>query len=158
MRELPDIGVVLLNLDNSPVYSLILKNLSTMASKLPYSQVVVFSSSCTIADTQHVPVLHISHAKFFRGILIHIDVSGLIISQNFPNLTDRYLFAFDTPWVGQEVGYKQWKSLFIDSNLKIISANVSIDNIYNLCWKEPSGIAEDFNHERILDIIEKTKS
>lgn len=157
MKDCPDIGVILTNLDNNRLSDTILKSLSQIAEQMPYNQVIVFSSSCKTAYTQNIPVLHISHAKFFDGIIICTDVTGLILTENFTNTKQRYFFAYETPWVGKNVLYNQWKNIFANNNLEIISENVQIDNIYNLCWKQTAGIAEGFNHERLLNIISTTK-
>lgn len=157
MIDYPDVGVVLTKLDNNPLCDAILKSLSQLVDKMPYSQVIVFTSSCKTADTHNIPVLHMSHAKFFSGILISTDVTGLIMTENYTNTKQRFFFAYETPWVGKNVGYNQWKNIFANDNLEIISENVQIDNIYNMCWKQTAGIAEGFNHERLLNIISRTK-
>lgn len=153
-----DIGVILLNLTDSPLCKTILNNLAKISKDLPYSQVLVFCSSSKASETFNIPILHVSHAKFFDGIIINTDVTGLILTNTFTNFTKRYFFAYETPWLGKSVAYSQWYNIFMQEDLGIISENVQIDNIYNMCWKQTSGIAEGFNHERILNIISKTKN
>lgn len=154
-----DIGFILLNIDNSPIYNTIFNTIDRFIKNHPYNEFLVFSSVCNKSDTMNVPVLHLSHSKFFNGMLITIDIPSLIITKKFTNYDKKYFYAFDTPWISMnKTPYLQWRNLLADQNLEIIASNKTIFDIYTICWKKPIGISEGFTYEELRSIIEKSET
>lgn len=156
--KLPDIGFVLLNIDNSPIYDKIFSTIKEFIDNNPYSQIVVFNSQCNKLNTNNIPILHLSHAKFFNGILFIFDAQSIIICKKFTNVYTKYFYAFDTPWNNSNKEYGYWRNLIGDKDLNIITANDNLDNIYNICWKETCGVAKEFDYNELFKIIQTTKS
>jgi hypothetical protein len=154
-----DIGFILLNVDNSPIYNTIFSTIKDFIHNHPYEEFVVFSSSCSKSDTMNVPVLHLSHSKFFNGTLFVLDIPSLIITKKFTNYNKKYFYAFDTPWINNnKTPYTQWRNLLADQTTDVIAANNTIYDIYSICWKKPSGISEGFKYEELRSIIEKSEA
>lgn len=154
MSASTDIGFILTNIDNGPISEIIFDTINKFVLNNSYGQTIIFSSKCDKIDTKNIPILHISHAKFFSGSLVLIDVPSLVVTKNFTNYTKKYLYALDIPWANNpQASYSQWKLLFNDSDLNIIAANEHIYNLYEICWKKPLGIAENFDYEKLYSII-----
>ena len=101
-----------------------------------------------------MPILHISQAKFFRGDLVLFDIPSIILTETFTNINNRYLYAQDIPWSQEaSINYREWHSLYNQNNLNIIAGNSSLYDIYNICWKTPLGSVENFNYDRLSEII-----
>jgi hypothetical protein len=149
-----DLGFVLLNIDNSPIYEHIFNVVSEFYKRNTYSQTIIFSSNCLKTDTKNIPILHLSHAKFFNGSLVLFDIPSLLITQSFTNVYKKLFYASNIPWVNNSSGrYSEWYSIFTDQNLDIIAGNRDIYNIYEICWKKPISISENFNYESLQSII-----
>lgn len=155
--KMPDIGFVLLNIDNSPIYDTILTTIKKFVDNNPYSQIVIFNSQCNKLNTYNIPILHLSHAKFFDGVLFVFDMQSIIICKKFTNATKKYFYASNVPWYSSNKHYGYWKNLLDDQNLEIVVSDTSLYNIYNICWKETCGIAKEFNYDELCQIIETTK-
>ena len=83
------------------------------------------------------------------------DIQSAMISQSYPNIHKRYLYATNMPWEHNLAGdYKEWKNVFDVDNLEIIAQNQHIADIYEICWKKPILVAEDFTYEQIKNVLE----
>lgn len=149
-----DIGFVLINIQNNDFYEQVFKTIARFIDNRPYNQVVVFSSSMNKIDTHNVPILHLSHGKFFYGDLVLFDIPSIIMTEKFTNINNRYLYAQDIPWgKSSAINYNEWKSIYYQNNLSIIASNNNLYDIYNICWKEPIGISENFDYDQLCKII-----
>ena len=149
-----DVGFILLKLDNSPAYNVVLDTIYKFIEDRPFNQFVIFNSQCDKTDTRNIPILHVSHAQFFTGNLVLFDIASAIMSKAFTNVKNRFLYATDTPWtVSSKNRYYDWLEIYSNKNLEIIVANNSLYDIYNIVWKQPTGISENFNYEQIKNIL-----
>jgi hypothetical protein len=149
-----NIGFMLIEADNGPLANKVFETVHKFTQMNPYGQNIIFTSKCEQIDNKTVPVLHLSHSKFFNGKLILTDIASLLITKNFTNYTNKYFYALDVPWLNNpKANYKQWSGLFNDPNLDIIAGDNDLYNIYDICWKKPLGIAENFDEEKLYSII-----
>lgn len=149
-----DYGFVCLKLDNSLISSKILKSIEDISINNPYSQICVFNSLNQRTDNIKVPILHLNQSKFFYGNLFLFDIQSAIISKSFPNIHKRYYYATDIPWEKNTSGdYREWKEIFDQKNIEIVAQNQHIHDIYEICWKKPILIAEDFTYENLKKIL-----
>lgn len=135
-------------------YDNIFKNIYELINKNPYSNIVIFSSTCDKISTHNIPVLHLTQAKFFNGDLWMFDIMSLVISKNFPNLNRKLLYCNDIPWLqSRNTSYNEWKSLYAQ-NIDFITTNQYLYDIYSICWKIPLDIMESFDNEKIQHILQ----
>jgi hypothetical protein len=147
------VGFLLFNIDNSEAYEIILYTISKLIKANYYSDIVIFTNNCDKIHTYNIPMLHINHAKFFNGDLWLFDITGLIFSKNFTNLNKRILYVNDIPWIkNRNNNYNEWTKLYLDTDF--VTSNEYLYDIYNLCWKKPLDIMENFNHEKIQHILQ----
>ena len=149
-----DIGFLLIKMNNDSTYNRILKTISDFILNNPYNQYVIFNSFSDKIDTINVPILHINQAKFFYGNLFVFDFISCLLTQNFPNLSNRYLYTKDLFWtVDPGNSYNEWESILMKDNLNIITHNKYVHDIYDMCWKKPIGISENFTYEELKNIL-----
>lgn len=150
-----DYGFIVNKLDDSPESNKIIQNITTIIENKPYNQICIFNSSNERILKSVVPVLHLNQSKFFFGNIFIFDILSLIMSKTYPNVYKRYFYATNIPWEKNTNGdYKEWSEIFHSSNIEIIAQNQYISDIYEICWKKPLLIAEDFSYEHIKSIME----
>lgn len=148
------LGFIIVNIQNNDLYSKILKEISLLIENNPYSNVVVFSNNCDNISTHNVPILHLSHSKFFNGDLWLFDIMSVVLTQKFTNYNKKILYTNDIPWIkNRETQYNEWQKIF-NEHVDFVSSNQYIYDIYDICWKKPLGIMESFNHEKIQSILQ----
>lgn len=113
----------------------------------------IFNQYCEMHDTYNVPLLPISHARYFEGDLFVFDISSLLLSVNFPKTNNIYFFTNSTPWTASYNNYIEWKNIFNKSNVKIISNTKHIHDIYTIAWNNSIGIAENMTYDTIYKCI-----
>jgi hypothetical protein len=149
-----DIGFVLLKLLNNSIYDHILQCLKSISIDRPYDQAVIFNSYSEKAETFNLPILHLTQCKFFTGTLFLFDLPSVILTSTFPNITKRILYIGDIPWLNNPATrHKEWSSLYNQTNLDFIVQTQELYDIYNMCWKKPLTISENFNYEQIKSFI-----
>lgn len=153
MKENKDLGFLVPALDNNQSSNAIFSTVSGLIKSRPKQQICIFNSYCERIDTRNVPVVHINQAKFFNGNLIVFDLHCLQLSGLFPLINEVYYYAQNIPWSNNQSYYSQWKELFDRKNLKVISANKYIHDIYNIVWSNSIGISETFDYESINKFI-----
>ena len=149
-----DIGFFIPKLSNIQQHDIVLRTARQFIDNHPYNQYVLFNSFYDKIETYNIPILHLSHAKFFYGDLFVFDFISLVIASHFPNISKLYYYAQNLPWsVSGETPYENWRKVFDLDHLNIISNNQYVDDVYNICWKKTIGISEKFNYEELTKII-----
>lgn len=149
-----DIGFILIKLMNDPISDKILSTINNMSKEDPFRQYIVFNSYCELINTHNVPILHLNQSKFFFGDLVLFDVVSLLLAKNFPNINQKYFYATDLPWTkSPESSFSEWKRLLCDPQVSIIAHNQFIADAYDICWKKPIGISENFSYEEVRNLI-----
>ena len=143
-----DIGFFMCKLTNNPEHNRILKTVKDFIDNNSYQQYLVFNSFCENVNQYSIPVLHLSHAKFFYGDLIVFDFISLIMASKFPNIKNLYYYATNIPWnESTRSRYTDWEKIFNLNQVQIIAANQPLYDIYDIAWKKPTGISENFSYE-----------
>lgn len=151
-----NIGFMLLSINNDSYHDNIFQNIKQLINKNSYSNICIFSSNCDKVDTYNIPILHLSHSKFFYGCLWMFDIPSLLIAKNFSNIKQKILYVKDTPWMNQKNSlYKEWRDIYTE-DVEFVASDQSTYDIYDICWKTPLTIMKNFNHEEIQNIIQPT--
>lgn len=150
------LGFLLPYIDNTEQYNIIFNNISKLIQNNIYSNILVFNSRCDKISTNNIPILHINHAKFFKGDLFLFDISGLILTKQFTNVNRKLLYCNDMPWLKiRNTNYSEWEGLYYNNNsgIDFIVTNKYLYDIYSLCWKQPIGTMENFDYEKIQELL-----
>jgi hypothetical protein len=149
-----DIGFVFLQLTNNNIHDNFLKTAKSFIDHNPYSHIIGFNSFSDKVNHHSVPLLHLSHAKFFCGNLVLFDLASVLLTQSFTNIHKRFLYVKDAPWItSPQTKYTEWLKLYSSNNLEIIVQDIHLYDIYSIAWKQPIGISENFNYEELKHII-----
>lgn len=149
-----DYGFVCLKMDDSIYISKLLNSIEDMAKDNPYNQICIFNSLNQRTNKLNLPVLHLNQSKFFYGNLFLFDIQSAIITRSFPNIHKRYYYATDIPWEKRSFAdHREWRDIFDHPNIEIIAQNKHIHDIYEICWKKPIIIAEDFTYDNIKKVM-----
>lgn len=149
-----DVGFLLLKLLNTPVYDNILNTLKNISINSPYNQAIIFNSYSEKVETFNLPILHLVQAKFFDGTLFLFDLPSVILTSTFPNIKKRILYTSEATWSqNPATPYREWSSLYNQSNLEFIVPNQELSDIYEICWKKPLTISEHFDYDEIKKFI-----
>ena len=148
-----DTGFMVLGLENNEFHDTIIVTVAEYIQENPFKQICIFNNVSDKSSLFNVPLLHTSQARFFDGDLVVFDLLSLMIALNFPGKENVYYYAQDFPWVGHHNAYKVWKDLMLRDNLRIIAHSQQCYDIYNLCWKTPIGISEDFTYDKVSKVL-----
>lgn len=148
-----DIGFVVVSLDNNYTSKMLCSTISAFISNMANRQICIFNSYCEKIDTQNIPMLHISQAKFFNGDLVLFDIPCLLLSKQFPLIKKKYFYAQNSPWTDIPESYSSWKELFGQDNLNVIAKNKYLYDLYNIVWQNAIGTSENFSYEQVSQFI-----
>lgn len=148
-----DLAFILLELNNNKEHDLLLGEIATLAKHNPYKQICVFNAYSEKIDNKNVPILPLSHAKFFNGDIMVFDTLSLMLIQHFPNIQKKYYYTHTTEWTITHNNYSVWESLFNQPNLHIIAQNNTTYDIYNLCWQKPIAIMQSFSYQELKNVL-----
>jgi hypothetical protein len=96
-----------------------------------------------------MPILHLSHAKFFSGNILVTNLPSLELSLSFVNVQKILFWTSNLPWAGTSQHYKYWEKIFLDDRVSVIAYNTYINDLYSLCYKNPIIVSERLNYEEI---------
>lgn len=144
-----NIGFIALSLENNNFSNHICSIVKAFILNNKRLDCCIFNQYCELHDTQNVPLLPVSHARYFDGDLFVFDVASLLMSVNFPKTKTIYFFTNSAPWTSSYSNYMDWKNIFNNNRVKIISNTKYIHDIYTIAWNNSIGIAENMTYETI---------
>lgn len=150
-----DVGFILPVLENNNFIIEICRTILSLIDANKKTEFCIFNSYSELAGLNGVPILPISHAKYFKGDLFVFDISSLLIVKNFPSVNNIYYYAIDIAWTSSYSHYSEWEKIFSKNNIKIIANNKHIHDIYNIAWDNSIGISERFEYEEIKEFLQK---
>lgn len=148
-----DIGFMLPVLDNNSFIVEICRTILTLINANKRMQICIFNHHTDMPNLHGVPILPISHAKYFKGDIFVFDISSLLIAVNFPGTNNIYYYVNETCWSSSYSNYSAWKKIFSKDNIKIIANNQYIHDLYNIAWNNSIGISERFEYEEISKLL-----
>lgn len=147
-----DIGIITYSLYVDDIGRSQTEFISDACEYNPYSQNVIFTSYNTSMNSR-VPILHLSHAKFFDGIAIVFDISSLILAQQCINLSAIYFYTDIIPWYNNTQHFTYWENIFNHTRTCVIASSQKVFDIYSLMYKEPIALKKEFNYEAFRNIL-----
>lgn len=148
-----DIGFYISNISTNN-YQNILKVINDYIDDHPYDNVIVFTNQMNRIFNDKFYVLHLSHAKYFSGILFIFDIKDASIASTFPSPKKQILLVNDIYWQkNSHILYSFWEKIFLSESAEIVTNNDENFYIYELCWKKPLCIIPELNKEGIEHVI-----
>jgi hypothetical protein len=153
-----NIGFYLLDITNqNPKHQQILSSINDLCSKKPYDNIVLFNNQFNTVDLDHkYYTLHISEAKYFKGILFVFDIKSAMLTRTFPAPQKQILFVDQIEWQEKKnMPYKFWYDIYMNDNFELVTENTDMFNLCELCWKKPIGNILNFQASDIDNVIQK---
>lgn len=149
-----DLGFIFLELQMTQNHNYIMKEIGEIIKYNPYKQVCIFNNYSERFDNYNVPVLPLSHAKFFDGDLFVIDTVSLMLTKDFPNIKRKFFYVNGPIWQEGYNSYELWKSLLVQNNLYHIVTDQKTADLFKICWGKDAYLMNQFNAEGILNAIQ----
>lgn len=151
-----NIGFFLTNIQQES-HKNILEAIDNYAKSHPYDNVIVFNNTFETFNTNNsYYVVHLSHAKYFDGILFVFNSTDASVTSNFPGPKKQIFITDQIYWqIQKHIPYILWKNIFMNTNLEIVSQSPEHEQIYNMCWKKPLYVSKEFNTETIKNVTQK---
>ena len=153
-----NIGFYILDIDqqNQQAASY-LEAINELCTLRPMDNIVVFSNvpNAIITNNKYY-MLHISHAKFFKGVLFMFDTKSRLLTQTFKTPSKQIMYIDTIPWgkQNQQDHYRQWKGLFDTKDVEFIAKDETTSEILDICWKEPISVMPTVTAKEINNVIE----
>jgi hypothetical protein len=148
-----DVGFVLPVINNENNSEALCKLISILIDKHRDKQFCIFNQHSYVSDTNNVPLLPMSHARYFTGDLFVMDFASLLICSNFPSTKNIYYFTNSAPWMSSYNAYSLWNDLFSKKNLNIVTNNPEMSDIYNIIWNIKTILIKELSYESLLSIL-----
>lgn len=153
-----DIGFYTIDIDNkNEKDNQKLQCLNKLYELRPYDNIVLFNSQFNALDIDRkYYTLHISEAKYFKGVLFLFDIKSTLLARNFPAPKNKILFLENTDWQNDHrFPYTFWHNIYMNQDIELISTTKQIDDLCKICWKNPISYIENYNHEEINNVLQK---
>lgn len=150
-----DIGFYVVNCDGSPKHNQIIDIMNKMIVDNPYDNIVLFNNKYQRIDAnKKFPILHLSHAKYFRGTLIYFDMKSATLAKTFPGPSNQ-IFCCDTMDWRQQADSRAivWQNIY--RNMNVVSTDKSMCDILNICWDLKVKYIPELNHKELYSVIKE---
>lgn len=148
-----DVGFMIPSLKNDEKSYPLCKLISLLIENHRNKQFCIFNQHCDLPNTHKVPLLPISHAKYFIGDLIVLDFPSLVLTINFPLVKNIYYITNSMPWLTSYSSYSLWKNIFLKKNLNIVATTDDVKNVYNMLWNNCNHKIQEINYDSLLSIL-----
>ncbi len=152
-----DLGFLCLDLRQTAEHNTLINVIKQIIDHNPFNQVCMFNTYSSRTGYENVPVLPLSHSKFFDGNLFMFDILSLNIAASFPGIRKKYYYCSDTIWAAPNSYYSAWKNLLKDKNLQIITTDPKLHHLYKVCWDIDTKNINTFSYKEIIDAIQQTE-
>jgi len=153
-----NIGFYLLDISNAnQKHQQILNMVNKLCELRPYDNIVLFNNQFQTIDIDHkYYILHISEAKYFKGLLFNFDIKSAMLTKTFPAPKKQILFVDEPEWHNKrDLPYSFWYNIYMNEDFELISTNNDIKKLCDICWKEPISNIENFEAKEVDNVIQR---
>jgi hypothetical protein len=137
--------------------TMILNSINALCTARPYDNIVLFNNRFNTIDVGHkYYTLHISEAKFFKGVLFVFDIKSALLTKTFPAPKKQILHISENIWSEKkDIPYKFWESIYMNDRFELIADNQDMFELCDICWKTPLATIQNFQPKDIENVIQK---
>ena len=153
-----NIGFYLLDVDvQNQKQTMILNSINALCTARPYDNIVLFNNRFNTIDVGHkYYTLHISEAKFFKGVLFVFDIKSALLTKTFPAPKKQILHISENIWSEKkDIPYKFWESIYMNNKFELIADNQDMFELCDICWKTPLSTVQNFQPKDIENVIQQ---
>lgn len=148
-------GIIInsLNYYQQPLY--LFKSLNELAIKRPDIDAYVFRENPGIFPTStSFAIMSVKEAWSFDGPIISTDLQSTTKLINCPCPTKKYFYVWDLEWIyNKDSQFKDFYDIYQHNDINLIARSKSHYDVIKNAWKEPVGIMENFEHERLIEFL-----
>lgn len=148
-----DLGIFAIVLENNILHEKICTLAQDMSANNKDKQVIFFNQYCEKIDTKNIPILPLSHSKYFIGNLLTFDLQSLLIACNSIRAEHIFYYTDSIPWQSSYNTYSNWTTIFGDPRLKIVTKTEDLYNIYNIVWDKAITYCEEINYDQFSKFL-----
>lgn len=147
------LGFLLKDFDVSQLTYYLSKNIADVLDKRSDLDIIVFQQSL-IRPPMRAPfaILHERELWSYTGTCITTKPELAKNLLSVPQCKQKVFYVVDIEWNRQQMSHEDMATIYND--LDLIAENEHIANILGKTWKEPLGIANNFDIEKILEILQ----
>lgn len=148
-----DLGFFAISLENNDYHENICHLIKQYIDNHPDKQIVLFNQFFDKIDVKNIPIMPLSHSKYFDGDLVVFDIQSLILAKGSIGAKNIYYHTQIMPWQMSYSFYGDWEYIFKQPRLKVITNSSYLYDIYNILWQNAIGISEEINYEKFSRFI-----
>lgn len=148
-----DVGFFIPHISNDDLATDRLLQIKKLIDNNPFKQITIFNGTTERFDHMNIPILPISHARYFIGDLFLFDVMSLLITNSFPNVKNKYFYTNEVPWINGYGSYQVWNQLLSQANLQILTVDEQLQDIYKICWDSSGAVIKIFSYEELANVL-----
>jgi len=146
------IGFLSIEIDNSTESNFIVNYINSLATKYPYTDMILFNSVYNRQDESlnKFSTLHINEAKFFTSPIIAFNLKNMLFLKHC--ICKKIFYALRPEWLvmNKSINYTDLKALYEESCDVLMIPNQEDQELYSLCWKKPE-VVEPSNYQKVME-------
>ena len=148
-----DIGFYIVNCDNSEKHNTIIELINMIITNHPYDNITLFNNKYQRIDkVKKFPILHLSHAKYFRGTLVYFDMKSATLAKSFPGPSKQIFCCESLDWAGNLSNRAiLWQNIY--HNMNIVTTSQKVADVLDICWTLNVKKISGFNEEEFYNVI-----
>tara|TARA_B100000902_G_scaffold400060_1_gene475389 strand:- start:34683 stop:35153 length:471 start_codon:yes stop_codon:yes gene_type:complete len=153
-----NIGFYILDIDPQNQHqATLLNSINELCKARPYDNIVLFNNKFNTIDLDHkYYILHISEAKFFKGVLFVFDIRSALLTKTFPAPQKQILHIRDNTWSEKkDIPYRFWESIYMNDKFELIADSKDMFELCDTCWRTPIATVQHFQPKDIENVIQK---
>lgn len=119
-----------------------------------YWDIVVFYVDYgKIIQDPHFAFMDAVNLYRFNGPVIATDLKTASMILDLPKTTRQLLYMWDLEWTNDNHQLNDLLDIYMNPKLELIARSEDHAKIIKNCWKEPVATIEDFDYEKITELL-----
>ena len=89
------------------------------------------------------------------GPLISTSIETTKTSLNCIRATKRFFYVFDMEWTNSTYDVDELLDIYMNPKVELIARSEDHAKVIEKCWKKPIDVIENFNYEKLTNLISK---
>lgn len=148
-------GFVLSHLAPAQLPYKLIKSANEFLEKKDSCDIIIFYQNLSpLVVNPNFAIMNLSEAYNYDGRLVATEVNNAARILDYVGTRKKYFYVWDLEWtkMGNKV-YEQLSSVYNNPRINLIARSKQHYDIIKLAWREPVGIVDDCNFEKMTDLI-----
>lgn len=149
-------GVIVESLGMSQSAMQITRSINKAVSLEEYWDIVVFYTQYDkILLSPHFAMMDVAEIYGFDGPIISTNVETTKIALGCKSATKKFFYVWDLEWTHRVFDVDEINKIYMNPEIELIARSEEHSSIIENCWKKPIAVIENFNHEKLTELISK---